>query len=84
MRTYKEWVESGVGSFTNYAKVGDIVDEEIFDFFIETMPPETMNSKMVQMGEAYDHNGTNGKARFLTLEKINNQWVYTGKKVKAI
>lgn len=81
MKTYKQWTEARV-SFTEFAAIGDEVDEEIAEYFIETLPPVTWNSEMIQMGEPYDHNGKNGRARYLTLEKIDGKWFYTGKKVK--
>lgn len=80
MKTYKEWVESKV-CFSSFVQEGDVVDEAIVDYFIEVLPPVTMNFTMVQMGEPYDMVG--GRNRYLTLEKVKNEWVYTGKKFRG-
>lgn len=79
-KTYKEWVDSKV-CFSSFVKEGDVVDEAIVDYFVEVLPPVTMNFTMVQMGEPYDMVG--GRNRYLTLEKVKNEWVYTGKKFRG-
>jgi hypothetical protein len=72
VKTYEEWD----GSLNEYLQVGDIVDEEMADHFINVLPPATMNSQCIQMGEPYSH--VNGKATFSTLKGSKDGWVYVG------
>lgn len=78
MKTYKEWSDAKV-SFTEFAEVGDEVDEEIIDYFIGCLPPVFYSSTIVQCGEPYDHFGKNGQARYMTFKKIDDKWFYVGK-----
>lgn len=73
LKTYKNWK----GSLNSYLQIGDKVDEEMYEYFINVMPPVTFNSKMVQMGEPYS-SSREGKPTYLTLEKIDNEWIYKG------
>lgn len=36
-----------------YCKPGDLVDEEVFDYFLEILPPRTFSRVMLQVGETY-------------------------------
>jgi len=72
IKTYKEWE----GSLYDYLKVGDIVDDEMVDYFINVLPPVTFKSYLVQMGEPYSH--VNGKATYSTLYKSTEGWTYMG------
>lgn len=80
MKTLQQCTESKL-SFSQFLNIGDKVDESIVDYFIEVLPPVTMNNKCVQMGEPYNHN-SEGKPQFLTLEKITGNWTYAGIKPK--
>lgn len=86
MKTKTQWDESHQ-DFTTFVQVGEQVDEEIVDYFIECLPPATMNSKCVQCGEPTRHIGN--KPAYITFEKppsafilSNSEWIYTGIKVK--
>jgi hypothetical protein len=59
-----------------YLKPGDVVDEEIYSYFLNAMPPAFMSSKLIQIGEPYDH--VNGKATFSTLQLGPEGWIYRG------
>lgn len=72
MKTYKEWR----GSISDYLKVGDIVDKEMVEHFINCYPPITLNGLLVQCGEAYDTR--NGKNTYITFAKENGHWMYKG------
>lgn len=80
MKTMKEWNGSGL-DLSQYLQVGDTVDEEMFDYFVGVLPPATMTSRCVQIGEPTRHNGE-GKPMFETLEKLGGLWTYAGVKVK--
>lgn len=75
-KSYEEWLDSKK-CFADFVQEGDIVDNDMVDYFIEVLPPITWNSNVIQMGECYDFDG-NGKRRYLTLEKKDGEWIYTG------
>lgn len=76
MKTYKEWIESKLPA-SQFLSVGDEVCNEIFEYFLEVLPPITWTKDCLQMGEPYNHN-EKGQSQYLTLEKINEKWTYTG------
>lgn len=72
IKTYANWT----GDLYEYLQVGDIVDNEIYNHFVNVMPPACLNSKLVQMGEPYSH--VNGKPTYETLAKVDGNWTYCG------
>jgi len=74
MKTKKQWDESGQ-DLTTFFKVGDQVDEEMYDYFLCVLPPRTMRNSMIQIGEEYSSN--NKGPTYMTLEKIDGVWTYT-------
>lgn len=72
----KEWPGSGL------VEVGEPVAEAVVDEFAGLLPPATWNYGLMQMGEAMDHNGPGGVARYLTFRREASQphtgWVYAG------
>ncbi len=79
MKTFAQWKNSGL--FLNvFLQIGDAVDDEMVDYFIEVLPPACMSCRCIQIGEPFDHT-IEGKPTFSTLEKQNGQWVYMGHKV---
>lgn len=76
MKTYKEWEKSKAETIYEYLNIGDKVDEEIIDYFRDIVPPVTINSFTLQVGEPSDH--INGKATFMTFMKVNGEWIYKG------
>ena len=74
------------GSLSEYLKIGDLVDSDMFEYFISVLPPATMNNNCVQIGEPYDHiKNTSGKfkAIYATLKNTSEGWVYVGKCFKC-
>lgn len=57
-------------------KIGDVVDEETVENYINVLPPATMNGSLIQMGEPYSHIGD--RATYPTLAKVDGQWTYAG------
>lgn len=57
-------------------KIGDVVDDETVENYINVLPPATYNSLLIQMGEPYSHIGD--KATYPTLAKVDGQWTYAG------
>jgi len=72
MKTYENWNEP----LNEYLQIGDIVDEEMADYFVEVLPPVTFTNSIVQIGEAYSH--INGRATYNTLVNSNEGWMYCG------
>lgn len=72
MKRYSEWS----GTLSEYLKVGDLVDEEFVNYFINVLPPAFMSSQVIQIGEPYNH--VNGKATYSTLKKTEKGWMYAG------
>lgn len=72
IKTYADWK----GNLSEYLQIGDVVDQEMVDYFINVLPPATMNSQCVQMGEPYS--SVQGRMTYCTLKKLNGQWVYAG------
>jgi hypothetical protein len=72
MKTYENWN----GSLNEYLQIGDLVDEEMQNYFIDVLPPATMNGTCIQIGEPYSH--VNGKATYPTLKSTGKGWAYAG------
>ena len=80
MKTYRQWEKSG-RNLNAFLEVGDEVDPAMTDYFIETLPSETMTPQLIQTGEPYDHfrdKDGNSNAIFATLKRKDNQWFYAG------
>ena len=79
MKTYQDWGEHQ--TLTSYLNPGDEVDQEMVDYFCGTLPPQTMTSTVIQIGEPYDH--CRNKHRklcpvFPTIQRSGDQWFYRG------
>lgn len=75
MKTYQEWMKSHK-NLSEFLQVGDVVDEEMYFYFLEVLPPACMSSRCVQIGEPYSHD--EGGPLYDTLIKKNDQWIYAG------
>jgi len=64
------------GSISEFLQVGELVDDEMVEYFLNVLPPATWAANLIQMGEAMDH--VNGKATYLTLHKGSEGWEYAG------
>jgi len=74
-KTRAGWRESRL-DLDRYLQVGDLVDEEMYDYFLNVLPPACYGDRLVQIGEPHDH--VNGRATFATLKKTADGWVYCG------
>lgn len=81
VKTMNNWRTSDL-EFKDFAKVGDIVDEGIVNWFAECVPPITYNSDLIQCGEVYGHRDNPRTGRFegtyITFAKIDDKWIYKG------
>lgn len=81
MKTLTGWHNSGVRTLEEYLQVGDEVDLEMVDHFINLLPPRTLNATLVQVGEPYSMApGDDGKnhTTWTTFHKANGKWYYAG------
>ena len=72
IKTMEKWE----GDLNDYLSVGDYVDKELVDHFINVLPPAMFNRNIIQVGEAYSH--VNGRATYPTLRKGELGWTYAG------
>ena len=84
-KTMAQWENGSIDGLTDFLQVGDLIDFGIYQHCLEILPPACNSDSVLQMGEAYDHRGANGQARFITLERASNgnygesfTWKYTG------
>lgn len=81
VKTMNNWRTSDL-EFKDFAKVGDIVDEGIVNWFAECVPPITYNSDLIQCGEVYGHRDNPRTGRFegtyITFAKVDDKWIYKG------
>ena len=54
----------GATDFRTYCKPRDLVGEDVFDFFINILPPRTCTGYMLQVGEPYDSRKNPNTGRF--------------------
>ncbi|MGC5326994.1 hypothetical protein [Brevibacillus sp. SYSU BS000544] len=72
MKCLRDWK----GSLNEYLSIGDLVDDEFVDHFLNVMPPACWTSQVIQLGEPHSH--INGKATFATLKRTPEGWRYAG------
>jgi hypothetical protein len=79
--TKKEYDETHQ-SFSSWARVGDIVDEQIVEEFRDCISPIAYDAMYLQCGEPYTHetNPKTGKwePAFITFARELGSWVYKG------
>lgn len=72
IKKYSDW-KGDLGRFLN---IGDLVDEDFVEYFINVLPPACMTGEVIQIGEPHSH--VNGKATYPTLKKTSDGWIYAG------
>lgn len=84
IKTEKGWHESGM-NLGRYLEPGDIVDEDMYYYFLGVLPPITNTATALQIGEPY--NSVKGEFTYHTLIKLatkefidtyGDNWVYAG------
>ena len=85
IKTISGWCEfydrTGKGSWSDYAEVGDIVDEAVVDNFMNILPPRTMSYGYLQVGEPHSHRydlDRRLRPTYMTFAKANGIWRYYG------
>lgn len=77
--TMKEWEE--VGDLTKAVQPGDTVDEQIVNDLRDCVPPASLTSGYLQVGEAYSHmedDKGRWKPTFMTFLLTDDGWTYCG------
>lgn len=87
IKTIEGWNEfadrTGKSSWDDYCKPGNYVGEDVYDYFLEILPPASISRGYLQVGEPHDHvrDPRTGKIRptFATFSQNDKgQWVYCG------
>lgn len=82
IKTLDEWHESTAKTFTDFCKPGEIVDQNIVDYFSNSLSPICSGENFVQAGGAFDHildkDDNLIKPLYTTFEKENGHWLYKG------
>ncbi|WP_368263016.1 hypothetical protein [Clostridium disporicum] len=74
VKTYADWNDGQY--IEEYLTVGDIVDNEMYEHFLNVIPPLTFTSSLLQVREVYDY--VDGRGVYFTLKKENGVWIYCG------
>ena len=80
MKTFRNWTATAM-SLTSFLKPGDEVDQEMADYFINAVPPKTITTDLIQLGEPYDHfrdQARKYRPVFATLKRQRGKWFYAG------
>lgn len=82
VKSLKSWQESGLPYFEDYFQPGDIVEADIVDNLVNSLPPRTLRSTCTQSGEPYSsakaENG-NYYATYTTFHRVEDgKWKYDG------
>ena len=66
-----------------YVRHGDIVDEEIVNYFASVEVPVTINNNLIQCGKlagkGFDYSTLKARRIYFTFKKENENWIYCGK-----
>jgi len=83
-KNMKEWKESSYVYLTDYLKIGDMVDKDILEYIMNSIPPKTMTGNILQGGEPYSSD-KDGKNTYITFAKENpfGEWYYKGACLKG-
>lgn len=79
-KTYEGWRNTHL-NFDDYCFPGDIVDNEMVDYFVNCLPPKTLRDSCTQCGEPYGtgeyENGVCGNT-YITFSKHDGEWIFDG------
>jgi hypothetical protein len=75
IKTYEQWHESRQ-DLSKFLQIGDIVDEEMVEYFLNVLPPKTWNNSIIQIGEPCDL--VEGKNTYSTLKRTSKGWEWAG------
>lgn len=85
IKTISGWCEftnrTGKGSIYAYLNKGDVVSENLVDYFLDLLPPRSLSHNFMQVGEAYSHVydiDRRLRATYMTFVRSNGEWRYLG------
>lgn len=82
VKTLYGWHRSGLPTFEDYCFPGDMVSQDIVDYFINTVPPVLMRSSCTQAGEAYssepDEDGKHRNTYTTFHREPGGNWIFDG------
>ena len=74
MKTYQDW--NTASTLTSYLNPEDEIDQEMVNYFCKKLPPQTMTSTVIQIGEPYNHYMDKSRKWhpvFPTIKRIKDQ-----------
>lgn len=81
-KSMEDWENSGITSFGDFFAPGDLVADDVYDNFLNILPPATMSKNLLQVGEPANHveDPQTGKYRptYMTFTRVDGQWRYAG------
>jgi hypothetical protein len=77
MRTLAEWQTGEHGGFSKYCKPFDQVDREIYDYFLEILPPMYKTSGFM-VSEPYDYDYECNQSTYAAFCHINGAYYFLG------
>ncbi len=87
LKTLQGWHEyaekNSNGSWDNYCKPGELVDEEVYNYFLDILPPRGMGRGYLQVGEpyssAFDPEFGKWRQTYSTFRRVQKGvWMYLG------
>ena len=82
LKTLSGWRESGLPSVEDYLEVGDEVDSEMLDYFLNVLPPRTNRAGLLQAGgeiSTAKNIGGGWLPTHLTFKQQGGTWRYAGR-----
>ena len=81
-KSMEDWENSGLGSFDEFFFPGDTVTDDVYDNFLDILPPATMRRNLLQVGEPAAHEKDpetgNYRATYSTFVRTDGLWWYAG------
>lgn len=80
-KSLEDWENSGLGTFEDYFIPGDTVTEDLVEYFVNIMPPTTMRTDLIQIGEPFSHELDDGgcyRPTYNTFCKRDGVWWFVG------
>lgn len=82
VKTLYGWHRSGLPTFEDYCFPGDMVSQDIVDYFINSVPPALMRDTCAQAGEAYssepDEDGKHRNTYTTFHREPEGNWIFDG------
>ena len=82
IKKLKDWEESGK-SWDDFCNPGDLVDEDVYWYFLNVLPPRNMEAVYLQVGEPYSSKFNSKAGRYMAtyptfVRAEDKVWKYCG------